>query len=173
MFVWVFFLPLLMKIPLIRPRKISRDCICTLNGQCLCAPLQILEHTLLFGLQLLSTCQNVFGVIWGCLKQHFNLGDSVGFFGTKNPLYPPTPHPPPAAWRCKDHRRSSSGGGRHAARLNRKSCHDLRHSTGYHSVCEAHLLCHAGGMRLSNYKWSSHSTALFKRHVCHICLECD
>lgn len=65
MFVCFFFLPSLTKIPLISPRKISRDCIRTLNGQYVCAPLQILENTLLFGLQLLSACQNVFGVIWG------------------------------------------------------------------------------------------------------------
>lgn len=46
--------------------------------------LKFLEHTFLFGLQLLSACQNVFGVIWGCLKQHFNKGDRVGFVAQKS-----------------------------------------------------------------------------------------
>lgn len=87
-----FSLPLLIKIPMIMPRKTSRECIHTLNGQYLCAPLKILEHRFLFGLQLLSARQNVFGVIWGCLKQHFNLGFSIGFLALKSlcfffPLY--------------------------------------------------------------------------------------
>lgn len=74
----VFWL-LLMKIPLIMPVKIVGGWILILNWQYLCTPLQILEHTLLFGLQLLPACQNVFRVICGCLKQHFNLGDGVLF----------------------------------------------------------------------------------------------
>lgn len=75
----VFLWLLLMKIPLIMPVKIGRGWRLILNGQYLCAPLQILEHTLLFGLQLLPACQNVFGVICGCLKQHFSLGDGALF----------------------------------------------------------------------------------------------
>lgn len=77
--VYYFFGLLLMKIPLIMPVKIGGGWILILNGQYLCTPLQILEHTLLFGLQLLPACQNVFRVICGCLKQHFNLGDGVLF----------------------------------------------------------------------------------------------
>lgn len=50
-----------------------------LNGQYLCVPLQILKHTLPFGLQLLSACQNAFRVICGCLKQHFNMDDEELF----------------------------------------------------------------------------------------------
>lgn len=46
--------------------------------------LKILEHTLLFGLQLLPACQYVFGVICGCLKQHFNLGAAVLFSAINN-----------------------------------------------------------------------------------------
>lgn len=73
----VLFWLLLMKIPLIMPVKMGWMLI--LNGQYLCVPLQILEHTFLFGLQLLPACQNVYWVICGCLKQHFSLGDGVLF----------------------------------------------------------------------------------------------
>lgn len=77
------FWSLLMKTPLIMPIKIRGGWVLVLNGKYLCAPLQILEHTLLFGLQLLPACQNVFGVICRCLKQHFNLGKGDALFDNK------------------------------------------------------------------------------------------
>lgn len=45
--------------PLIMPVKISGSWMLIQNGQYLRTPLQILEQTLLFGLQLLPACQNV------------------------------------------------------------------------------------------------------------------
>lgn len=54
---------------------------------------------------------------------------------------------------CLDHRSPGAGGWGYAARLHRKSCHHLRHSSGYYTVCETHLLCYAGGKHLYHFEW--------------------
>lgn len=71
------------KIPLIMPARMSRAWILIPNGQYLCAPLQILERTLLFGLQLLPACQNVFRIICGVLETAFQSGWWRALFSNK------------------------------------------------------------------------------------------
>lgn len=88
------------------------------------------------------------GVIGGWGGGNWSCFSIWALFSTKYPLFPRD------VWQNQDHRRSSSGGRRHAAGLYGEGCHHLRHSTGHHSVCETHLLCHAGGKR----RQMAHST---------------